>query len=46
MTLSLPPFSKAVKWLVIVNAGIYFGLLILWLSAPAVAGAIHHSTVR
>jgi membrane associated rhomboid family serine protease len=29
MQLSLPPFSRAVKWLVIINTAIYFGLLLL-----------------
>jgi len=38
MTLSLPPFTKAVKWLVIVNAGVFLlGVLLDWL-APGFAG--------
>lgn len=40
MTLSLPPFTKAVKWLIIINAAIYFGLLILGLAARPTAEAI------
>jgi membrane associated rhomboid family serine protease len=38
MTLSLPPFTKAVKWLVIVNAGVFLlNVLLNWL-APTFAG--------
>ena len=33
MTLSLPPFTRAVKWLVIINAAIYFALLLLSVAA-------------
>ena len=40
MTLSLPPFTKAVKWLVILNASVYFGLLILSLASRQAAGLI------
>jgi membrane associated rhomboid family serine protease len=40
MTLSLPPFTKAVKWLVIINAGVYFGLLVLSLASRQTAGVI------
>lgn len=40
MTLSLPPFTKAVKWLVIVNAAVYFGLLILSVVSQRAAGTI------
>lgn len=29
MTLSLPPFTKAVKWLIIINAGVYLFTLVL-----------------
>jgi membrane associated rhomboid family serine protease len=33
MTLSLPPFTKAVKWLVIVNAGVFLlAVLLRWLA--------------
>jgi membrane associated rhomboid family serine protease len=33
MTLSLPPFTKAVKWLVIVNAGVFLLMVLLsWLA--------------
>jgi membrane associated rhomboid family serine protease len=34
MTLSLPPFTKAVKWLVIVNAGIFLLKVLLGWLAP------------
>jgi membrane associated rhomboid family serine protease len=40
MTLSFPPFTKAVKWLVIINAGIFFGLLLLQVVARPVANEI------
>ncbi len=40
MTLSLPPFTKAVKWLIIINAAIYFGLLLLAIPARSAADAI------
>lgn len=33
MTLSLPPFTRAVKWLIIINTAIYFGLLLLQLAS-------------
>ena len=39
MTLSLPPFTRAVKWLVLVNAAIFFlQALLAWLT-PAFADA-------
>ena len=40
ISLSLPPFTKAVKWLIIINSAIYFGLLILALASPRAAGEI------
>lgn len=40
MTLSLPPFTKAVKWLIIINTAIYFGLLLLRLGAAQLANDI------
>jgi membrane associated rhomboid family serine protease len=40
MTLSLPPFTKAVKWLIIINTAIYFGLLLLRLGAADLANTI------
>lgn len=40
MSLSFPPFTKAVKWLVIINTAIYFGLLILNLGNHQLAGDI------
>jgi membrane associated rhomboid family serine protease len=36
MTLSLPPFTKAVKWLVIVNAGMFLLMALLEWLAPGV----------
>jgi membrane associated rhomboid family serine protease len=38
MTLSLPPFTKAVKWLVIVNAGVFLLRVILDWLVPDFAG--------
>jgi membrane associated rhomboid family serine protease len=40
MTLSLPPFTKAVKWFIIINAAVYFGLLLLRLGAAPLANTI------
>jgi membrane associated rhomboid family serine protease len=34
MTLSLPPFTGAVKRLILINTGVFFGLLLLGLIAP------------
>jgi len=40
ITLSLPPFTGAVKKLILINTGVFFGLLLLGLIAPGVASAI------
>jgi membrane associated rhomboid family serine protease len=40
MSMGFPPFTRAVKWLVIINAAVYLLLLILGAVAPAVAGYI------
>jgi membrane associated rhomboid family serine protease len=40
MTLGFPPFTRAIKWLVISNAAIYLVMLILGGVAPAAARAI------
>jgi membrane associated rhomboid family serine protease len=40
MTLSLPPFTKAVKWLIGINVAIYFGLLLLGLANRELAAEI------
>lgn len=40
MTLSLPPFTKAVKWLIILNSAIYFALILLRLGSSRVAEEI------
>lgn len=40
MTLSLPPFTKAVKWLIIINTAIYFGLILLGLANAPLANLI------
>ena len=42
MTLSFPPFTKAVKWLVILNSVVFFAELILRIGNRALAGSIHH----
>jgi membrane associated rhomboid family serine protease len=41
MTLSLPPFTKAVKWLIIINCAVFFGLLILGIGAKTAAAYIN-----
>ena len=33
-TLSLPPFTPAVTWLIAINAVVYFAMALLGLSAP------------
>jgi membrane associated rhomboid family serine protease len=40
MSLSFPPFTRAVKWLVIANAAVYLLMLILGAAAPSLAGFI------
>lgn len=40
ITLSLPPFYGAVKNLILINTGVFFGLLLLGLIAPRLAGFI------
>ncbi len=40
MSLGFPPFTRAIKWLVIINASIYLLMLILGAAAPHVAGYI------
>lgn len=40
MTLSLPPFTFAVKWLIIINVAVYLLMLILGAIAPGLAGTI------
>ena len=39
-TLSLPPFTKAVKWLVIVNAGVFLLISLLQAFAPGLADVL------
>ncbi len=34
MSLSFPPFTRAIKWLIIINVAVYFFLLIAGLVAP------------
>ncbi len=40
MSLGFPPFTRAIKWLVIINAAIFLLLLLLRQFSPAVAGLI------
>ncbi|MGZ4812150.1 MAG: rhomboid family intramembrane serine protease [Terriglobales bacterium] len=40
MSMGFPPFTRAVKWLVIVNGAVYLLLLILGAVAPSLAGMI------
>jgi len=40
LSLSLPPFTKAVKWLIIVDAGVYLLITLLQALAPAVGNLI------
>jgi len=40
LSLSLPPFTKAVKWLIIVNAGVYLLITLLQALAPEVGNLI------
>ncbi|MBZ5567455.1 MAG: rhomboid family intramembrane serine protease [Acidobacteriia bacterium] len=40
LSLGFPPFTRAVKWLVITNASVYLLMLILGAVAPGLAGAI------
>ena len=40
MSMGFPPFTRAVKWLVIANAAVYLLLLILGAVAPSLAGFI------
>ncbi len=40
MTLGFPPFTRAIKWLVIINAAIYLLMLIAGGVAPAIAGVV------
>ena len=40
LSLSFPPFTKAVKWLIIVNAAVYLLLELLKAAAPNLGGAL------
>jgi membrane associated rhomboid family serine protease len=40
MSMGFPPFTRAVKWLVIANAAVYLLMLILGAVAPGIAGAL------
>ena len=42
MSLGLPPFTKAVKWIVISNLAIYFAMLLAGGLRPGTPGAIAH----
>ena len=41
MSMGFPPFTRAVKWLVIINAAVYLLMLILEAVAPAAGGPDH-----
>ena len=38
--MSLPPFTKAVKWLIIINAGMYLLITVLQAAEPDLGNAI------
>ncbi len=38
MSMGFPPFTRAVKWLILINAGVYLLILILGAFSPAAAG--------
>ena len=40
MSMGFPPFTRAVKWLVVANAAVYLLMLILGAVAPSLAGFI------
>src|SRR5947209_3204995 len=40
MSISLPPFRGAVKWLMLINLGIFIAWELLGLLSPAAAGAV------
>ncbi|PYV94578.1 MAG: hypothetical protein DMG86_22900, partial [Acidobacteria bacterium] len=40
LSLSLPPFTKAVKWLIIINAGMYLLITLLQAAEPDLGNAI------
>jgi len=42
LTLSLPPFTRAVKWLVIINAAVFLLVAVLEVLSSNLAGAISH----
>ena len=41
-SLSFPPFTKAVKWLILINAGMYLLITILQLVAPELGNALFY----
>ncbi len=41
-SLSLPPFTKAVKWLIIINAAVYLLIELLKAAAPELGGALFY----
>jgi membrane associated rhomboid family serine protease len=42
LSLSFPPFTKAVKWLVLVNAGVYLFVVILRAITPEIADLLYY----
>jgi membrane associated rhomboid family serine protease len=40
LSLSLPPFTKAVKWLILINAAVYLAIELLKLVAPGLGGGL------
>jgi membrane associated rhomboid family serine protease len=42
LSLSFPPFTKAVKWLVLTNAGVYLFIVILKVVMPEVADLLYY----
>ena len=44
MTLTLPPFTGAVKMLILINTGVFFGMMLLGLLAPSGEQLLEHWT--
>jgi len=42
LSLSFPPFTKAVKWLILINAGVYLLITLLQLMAPEIGNALFY----
>jgi len=45
LSLSFPPFTKAVKWLILINAGVYLLITLLQLMAPEIGNALFYGVL-